>query len=74
MVIDFMLVPGGGTLPTVEVPSAGVKLSGDHTQTLRAHQPPIIARVQDQTTLLDLRTVEPGHDAMIADALRDLDT
>ncbi len=72
-VIDLMSVPGGGTLPTVEVPSAGVMLDGDHTAALRAHQPPIIARVQDQKTLLDLRTVEPAHDPMVAAALQALD-
>jgi len=72
-VVDLMSVPGGGTLPTVEVPSAGVSLVGDHTIALRERRPPIIARVQDQHTLLDLRTVEPAHDPMLADALRDLD-
>lgn len=72
-VIDLMSVPGGGTLPTVEVPSAGVMLDGDHTAALRAHQPPIIARVQDQKTLIDLRTVEPAHDPMVAAALQALD-
>jgi len=72
-VIDLMSVPGGGTLPTVEVPSVGVALNGDHTAVLRAHQPPIIARVQDQQTLVDLRTVEPAHDDMLAIALKALD-
>ena len=73
-VTDLMAVPGGGTLPTVEVPSAGVSLPGDHTAALRSHQPPIIARVQDQHTLIDLRTVEPEHDDMLASALQALNT
>ena len=73
-VVDLMSVPGGGTLPTVEVPSVGVMLTGDHTQALRVHQPPIIARVQDQRTLIDLRTVEPGHDSLVTAALQALDT
>jgi L-seryl-tRNA(Ser) seleniumtransferase len=68
-VVDLVSVPGGGTLPTVEIPSVGLSLDGDHTTTLRRHSPPIIARVQDQRTLLDLRTVEPGHDVTIAAAL-----
>jgi len=71
-VVDLVSVPGGGTLPTVEVPSAGVAINGDHTAALRAHQPPIIARVQDQKTLVDLRTVEPLHDQMVALALQAL--
>ena len=73
-VVDLMSVPGGGTLPTVEIPSAGVSVAGDHTASLRAHQPPIIARVQDQQTLIDLRTVEPAHDQMLATALQALIT
>ena len=73
-VVDLMAVPGGGTLPTVEIPSAGVSIDGDHTAALRAHNPPIIARVQDQRTLVDLRTVEPADDAMLAAALQALTT
>jgi len=73
-VVELMAVPGGGTLPTVEVPSAGVSLDGDHTAALRSHSPPIIARVQEQRTLVDLRTVEPHHDDMLAAALRELDS
>ena len=69
-VVDMMSVPGGGTLPTVHVPSAGIALNGDHTRDLRQHEPPIIARVSDQQTLIDLRTVEPFHDEMVAAALR----
>ena len=72
-VVDLVSVPGGGTLPTVEIPSAGISLPGDHTATLRRHSPPIIARVHDQQTLLDLRTVEPAHDELIAEAIRQLD-
>ena len=55
-------VPGGGTLPGVEIPSMGLALDGDHTATLRRADPPIIARVHDGRTLLDLRTVAPTDD------------
>ena len=71
-VVDLMSVPGGGTLPTIEIPSAGIRLDGDRTEALRSHEPPIIARVQDQHTLLDLRTVEPSDDAMVAAAISSL--
>lgn len=73
-VIELDSVPGGGTLPTVTVPSAGITLAGDHTAALRAHEPPIIARVSEQQTLLDLRTVEPEHDELIAAAVAALPT
>ncbi|MEM7091994.1 MAG: L-seryl-tRNA(Sec) selenium transferase [Actinomycetota bacterium] len=71
-VVDLMSVPGGGTLPTVEIPSAGIRLDGDHTRPLREHERPIIARVSEGQTLLDLRTVDPDDDAAIADTLAGL--
>jgi len=73
-VVDLMSVPGGGTLPTVEIPSAGIRLAGDHVSALRSSSPPIIARVQDQQTLIDLRTVDPRHDDLLATALQSLST
>ncbi|MDQ6698387.1 MAG: L-seryl-tRNA(Sec) selenium transferase [Actinomycetota bacterium] len=63
-------VTGGGTLPGVDVPSAGIALDGDRTAGLRAFHPPVIARVRDGQTLLDLRTVEPADDPTVADAVR----
>ena len=71
-VTELMSVPGGGTLPTVEIPSVGIRLPGDRSDALRAHRPPIIARVHEHETLLDLRTVEPTHDRVVADAIGSL--
>ena len=68
-VIDCRSVTGGGTLPGVEIPSAGIVLDGDRTAELRAGDPPVIARVQDGRTVLDLRTVDPGDDELVAKAL-----
>ncbi|MEX2660129.1 MAG: L-seryl-tRNA(Sec) selenium transferase [Acidimicrobiales bacterium] len=65
-------VPGGGTLPGVEIPSAGVAVTGDHAGALRAHRPPIIARVAEGQTICDLRTVDPDHDPHLAQALHAL--
>ena len=67
-VVDTAAVPGGGTLPGVEIPSAGIALPGDLTGPLRRHDPPIIARVRDGHTVLDLRTVEPDDDAHVGAA------
>src|SRR4051812_31575488 len=58
-VVACTTVPGGGSLPGLEIPSAGIALTGDHTAALRAATPPIIARVADGRTVLDLRTVDP---------------
>jgi L-seryl-tRNA(Ser) seleniumtransferase len=69
-VVDSTAVPGGGTLPGVEIPSAGVALPGDLTAPLRRHDPPVIARVRDDRTVLDLRTVDPADDPVVATAVR----
>ena len=63
-------VPGGGSAPGVTIPSWGIALEGDRTATLRAHEPPVIARVVDGRTVLDLRTVDPADDPVVADACR----
>ena len=62
-------VPGGGTLPGVEIPSVGVAIDGDRSAALRRHRPPVIARVVEGRTVIDLRTVEPDDDAHVIDAL-----
>jgi L-seryl-tRNA(Ser) seleniumtransferase len=68
-VVELASVPGGGTLPGVEIPSAGIALNGDRTAELRAVRPrPIIGRVERQTTYLDLRTVHPDEDVDVGAA------
>ena len=61
-VVECASVAGAGSLPGLDVPSIGVALDGDHAATLRANDPPIIARVRDGRTILDLRTVDPADD------------
>jgi L-seryl-tRNA(Ser) seleniumtransferase len=60
---------GGGSAPGQPLPSAGVRLAGDHAAALRAWDPPIVARVHDGATWCDLRTVDPADDAEVAQAL-----
>ena len=69
LVEDTVSVPGGGTLPGVEIPSVGLSLPGDRVGELRAGNPPVIARVADGSTILDLRTVHPNDDAVVAAAV-----
>ena len=61
-VVQMASVPGGGTLPGTEIDSCGVVVDGDRTAPLRSGSPPIIARVSDDQTWLDLRTVAPDDD------------
>lgn len=60
---------GGGTLPTVTIPSLGLAVEGDHTTPLRERDRPIIARVDVGVTVLDLRTVDEADDTELASAL-----
>jgi seryl-tRNA(Sec) selenium transferase len=70
--VDTESVPGGGTLPTVSIPSVGLLVTGDHTSTLRDRARPIIARVDDRGTVLDLRTVAESDDDELVAALTDI--
>jgi L-seryl-tRNA(Ser) seleniumtransferase len=65
-------VPGGGSLPGQSIPSAGVRIDGDHSAALRAGDPPVVARVHDGATVLDLRTVDSADDPLLAKALAGL--
>ncbi len=69
-IVETEAVPGGGTLPTVTIPSIGLRLAGDHLDLLRARDLPVIGRVVDGATVLDLRSVFPEQDHDIIDALR----
>ena len=71
-VAEMSSVPGGGTLPGVEIPSAGIVLSGDRGEDLRRSAPAVIARVSQSQTFLDFRTIFPEQDAVVAQALRGL--
>jgi L-seryl-tRNA(Ser) seleniumtransferase len=70
--VDTRSLTGGGTLPGVEIPSAGLACAGDLTAGLRSWDPPVIARVEDDRTILDLRTVDPADDPTLGKALRRL--
>ena len=65
-VVPCRSLAGAGSLPGYEIPSWGIGLPGNHTATLRSFDPPVMARVRDGTTILDLRTVDPQDDVVIA--------
>lgn len=71
-VVETNAVPGGGTLPTVEIPSIGIALPGDHRRSLRSARTAIMARVAEDTTFLDLRTIDDSDDQRVIDALQRL--
>ncbi len=63
-------VAGGGALPGAKIPSFGVMLEGDHAAYLRAQNPPIIARVNENTTIIDMRTISKEDDSLVSQALQ----
>lgn len=65
---------GGGTFPDARIPSAMISLgAGEEAERwlarLRAHSPPVIARRRKGRIVLDLRTVAPEEDGVVAAAL-----
>ena len=75
-VIDGASVIGGGAAPSAVLPTSllAVAVKGFKTDELLARlrtvDPPVVARVVDGRVVLDLRTVLPAQDAVIATALR----
>jgi len=73
---DGVSVAGGGSLPGEGLPSVLVEVdpgpAGEEAvlARLRAGSPPVIARAERGRVVVDLRTVPPEHDAVVAQALR----
>ena len=67
---------GGGSLPAVELPTVMVAVchalltASDLARRLRIGDPRVFSRIQDDSVLLDLRSVLPGDDAGLIEALR----
>jgi L-seryl-tRNA(Ser) seleniumtransferase len=74
-IIDGESLLGGGAAPSASLPTRLLTLTcegmtADELCTkLRLSDPPIIARVEDGRVLLDLRTVFPGQDAVLASSI-----
>ena len=77
-VVESHSVLGGGSAPGATLPSRALaaKSSGHAAdallERLRKWEVPIIARLEDDRVLLDLRTVEPANDATIIAALESI--
>jgi L-seryl-tRNA(Ser) seleniumtransferase len=71
-VVDTEAVAGGGSLPGLTIPSAGVAIEVADAEALhtRLREHAIVARVTDDSLVCDLRTVDPADDGALADALR----
>ena len=71
-VVDGVSAVGGGSAPGVELPTKLVTLSRDGQSPddidarLRSASPPVVGRIEDGRVVLDLRTVPPDQDRVIA--------
>lgn len=68
-IIETRALPGAGSTPGAVITSIGIGIAGDRVSALRDHRPPIIARREGEHTVLDLRSVAPEDDVVIAAAL-----
>jgi L-seryl-tRNA(Ser) seleniumtransferase len=75
-VLEARSVLGGGSAPGSTLPTRVVAIAEDSIPSeellrrLRDCAPPVIARVEDNRVLFDLRTVAPEHDLAIAAAIK----
>jgi L-seryl-tRNA(Ser) seleniumtransferase len=73
-VVDTEAVAGGGSLPGLTIPSAGIAIEApgpngpELLARLREHG--VVARVEDDAVVCDLRTIDPLDDGRLAEALR----
>jgi L-seryl-tRNA(Ser) seleniumtransferase len=75
-VVDGFSTVGGGSLPGESLPTALLALTvpspDKAAATLRASDPPVIARIEGDRLLFDPRTVLPGDDGALLEALKSL--
>ncbi|MFI5177623.1 MAG: L-seryl-tRNA(Sec) selenium transferase [Vicinamibacterales bacterium] len=75
-IVDGVSTTGGGSAPGSALPTKLVALgvtgcsAAEVERRLRAQVPPVIARIQDDEVVLDLRTVLIGEEADLARAVR----
>ena len=72
-VVDGVSTIGGGSAPGSSLPTRLVAVRtprpDDLLARLRAAEPPIVARIEKDLVVLDLRTVLPGDDSLLAAAV-----
>jgi L-seryl-tRNA(Ser) seleniumtransferase len=69
-VVETRARAGGGALPLHDFPSAAVAVELGLAAALRNADPPVIALVRDDRTLLDARTIADGEVELVAAAVQ----
>ncbi|MGA1362181.1 MAG: L-seryl-tRNA(Sec) selenium transferase [Ilumatobacteraceae bacterium] len=71
-VVESVALVGAGSAPGAQLASRAVAMEGDVSSALRSHGIPVVARVVDGRTLLDMRSIAPTDDRVVIDAVRAL--
>lgn len=67
--VDCTAAVGGGGAPDVQLPSAAISLPESYAAPLRTGTPAVVGRLEGGRCLLDLRTVAPDDDGLLARAV-----
>lgn len=71
-IVSTAAVLGGGTTPAESMPSVGIRIAGDAVAlhaALLARDLPILARIEDDALLLDVRTIFEDEEDAVREAL-----
>lgn len=77
-ILDLVSRPGGGSLPLLELPTKclGIRVENRSCNAvelaMRRNRPPIIARIEDDRFILDVRTIQESEIAIIEQAFANL--
>jgi L-seryl-tRNA(Ser) seleniumtransferase len=74
--LETVAFAGGGSAPLAALPSYGIAFARGGAsanavaRTLRTHSPRVVARVEGDETIVDLRTIPAHHDGELVAAVR----
>ena len=71
-IVEGASLPGAGSVPGLTIPTPIVRLDGNADRAWRAladHTPPVVAARKDGAILVNLRSVHPDEDMIVASAL-----
>lgn len=70
-VLPGVSLPGAGSAPGRGIPGSVISLPGGETarRALLAGDPPVLARLEQDRLVIDLRAVEPSDDPIVAEAI-----
>ena len=73
-IVPSMAAVGGGSLPGATMPSVALQLKSDQpnelAKRLRMGEPAVVARIENDHVLLDLRSVLPEQDELLVEAIK----